>query len=292
MAGAVGIVTSPQRSGPCSERQLFSSFLDGDSHRPGTAGFYGLGYRLDPVEGAVGILYYRLIFRQQSVFFQELQEKFLLVDLNMLIRFRPNEALRILEPGHKSGLGQFIQTIAAVELSVRLTAAKEPVKGFLARPVLQIVFQIPRRTQAGDLPDREVIPVIGDDLLYTLIDSGTDLIHHRGDGLGHKRDRPVCEDICQALRQIQCLASDVVYTAERQTVFPGDTAVRLHSGLVQIVNRTLLNFEEHSNGILALEDCHRHLSTLQPALEIIASNGALDKVFHQVIPPIVMPVLP
>ena len=42
-------------------------------------------------------MYYRLIFRHQSIVFQKLQEEFLLVDFNMLIRLCLNEALRILD---------------------------------------------------------------------------------------------------------------------------------------------------------------------------------------------------
>ena len=46
------------------------------------------------------------------------------------------------------------------------------------------------------------------------------------------------------------------------------------------------------DGFLARADCQRRVSPVQPPLEIITGNRTLNKVFHQVIPPIVMPVPP
>ena len=143
-------------------------------------------------------MYYRLIFRHQSIVFQKLQEEFLLVDFNMLIRLCLNEALRILEPGHKSGLRQIAQGVDTVKLSIWLAAAKEPINGFPVRAILQVFFQLPRRLPAGDLLDRQVVPVVGDSFLHALVDSAAYLIHHRGDGLGRKRGLSVCENRCKA----------------------------------------------------------------------------------------------
>ena len=89
-----------------------------------------------------GVLHQRLIFRQQSVIFQELQEELLLIIFDVLLRLCLDEQLGIGDIGDKRGFRQFTQLVITMELPVWLPIGEDLLDGAFFYAMVPIVFQI------------------------------------------------------------------------------------------------------------------------------------------------------
>lgn len=239
------------------------------------------------------ILYQRLIFQQQRVMSQELQEKFFLMAVNVLFHLRLDEVLRVLELGHKRGLRQFLQRITAVEWRLRLLVIeKQPDCRHLCAMFL-IVLKVTKRLPTGDFRYTKIRPVIRYEAFRTPVDFAGDFFNHGQAGFRHKRGPAICGTSESVFRQIQGILFQIVHTAEDETTLPGDIVFLSEIDLVEIIHcLRFLQFDEPGNRFLSLTDRLRRLSPCQPPLKFTAGSGALDKILHSCKPPIVIWIQP
>ena len=132
------------RQGICGgfEGQFLSILLHGNSHRFGAAPLNRVRNSLHSVNRIAGVLHQRLIFRQQSVIFQELQEELLLIIFDVLLRLCLDEQLGIGDIGDKRGFRQFTQLVITMELPVWLPIGEDLLDGAFFYAMVPIVFQI------------------------------------------------------------------------------------------------------------------------------------------------------
>ena len=139
------VIVPVSRQGICGglEGQLLPILLNRDSHRFGAALLDRVCNGFHSVNRVAGVLHQRVIFRQQSVIFQELQKKFLRIIFDVLLCLCLDEQFGIGNIGDKRGFRQFAQLVITMELPVRRLIGENLPDSAFFYAMVPIVFQIP-----------------------------------------------------------------------------------------------------------------------------------------------------